>query len=78
MQLDALNSKHSSENLNMNANLSERGNFNSNKNKNNENNFNSNENNFKISKNLLIVPSGEITDIISIIKFNIIWVRIKI
>ena len=52
LKLDVSNGKHSSENLNMNANRSERGSFNSNKNENNENNFNSNTKIYSINNEL--------------------------
>ena len=52
LKLDVSNGKHSSENLNINANRSERGSFNSNNNENNENNFNSNTKNYSINNEL--------------------------
>lgn len=52
LKLDVSNGKHSSENLNLNANLSERASFNSNKIENNENNFNSNIKIYSINNEL--------------------------
>ena len=52
LKLDVSNGKHSSENLNLKSNPSERGSFNSNKIENNENNFNSNIRNYSINNDL--------------------------